>query len=150
MYKILIIDDLIDIHEAIKAPFQSNKKKSKLSGFKKESLKKTESAPDYTFDSSMNGQEGIDKYREQFEKGEKYDLIICDIRMPPGINGKETIERVFELNNEALVIFCSAYSDFKDSELRSISNNNDNIHTMGKPFSIDDVRNNIKYMLGKL
>lgn len=150
MFNILIIDDVPDIHDSIKAIFETPNSKSKLDAFKKNKDESALETPSYHFASAMNGQEGVDKYNEKFNSNDPFDIIICDIRMPPGINGKETAERILKLNENALILFCSAYSDFREADLKSLSKGNNNINLISKPFSVDDIKILLKNMSVKV
>ncbi len=54
--------------------------------------------------------------------------------MPPGIDGLETIERMWELAPDLQVIICSAYSDHTWTALRDRLGHRDGLLVMRKPF----------------
>lgn len=79
---------------------------------------------------------------------EKFDLIISDIRMP-GLNGVETMRRVFESLkdrdvNKVPAIFITGYADEKlEAEARSL---NPKAYIL-KPFDLEDFLKKVKEAL---
>lgn len=64
-------------------------------------------------DIANDGVEGLNKYKEYYNKNEKhYDLIISDIEMP-NLNGVELCENILQLNCEQVIIILSAHGDSK-------------------------------------
>jgi CheY-like chemotaxis protein len=65
------------------------------------------------------------------------DLVIADMRMPPGIDGKETIQRMRAAGYTGPVIVCSAYADHSDDELRAA--NGGPLRILQKPYRSTDL-----------
>ena len=61
----------------------------------------------YQVISALDGQSGLDKYKEEHP-----DLVILDIQMP-GINGVEVLRQMKMINPSVPVILSSAYQEFK-------------------------------------
>ncbi|MGK3984270.1 response regulator [Sorangium sp. So ce136] len=89
-------------------------------------------------DGACQGQEGLEKVRRMQRSGRPYALMFVDMRMPPGWDGIETIERIWAEHPDIEAVICSAYSDYswhdvirrlKRPELRLLS----------KPFESKDV-----------
>ncbi|WP_437302064.1 response regulator [Sorangium sp. So ce388] len=92
----------------------------------------------FQVDGACQGQEGFDKVRRMQRSGQPYALMFVDMRMPPGWDGIETIERIWCECPDIEAVICSAYSDYswhdvirrlKRPELRLLS----------KPFESKDV-----------
>ena len=49
---------------------------------------------EFTMQSAYQGLEGVELLRRALEKGEAYAVAFVDMRMPPGINGIETIKKL--------------------------------------------------------
>ena len=49
--------------------------------------------------------------------GTPFDLVLLDMRMPPGIDGLETALGLREQNPNLPIIFFTAYSDYKNELL---------------------------------
>lgn len=86
MKKLLLVDDDEAIQMVYRAEFESD---------------------GYQVISALDGQSGLDKYKE-----ESPDLVILDIQMP-GINGVEVLRQMKMLNPAVPVILSSAYQEFK-------------------------------------
>ncbi|MGB5964987.1 MAG: response regulator [Sulfurimonadaceae bacterium] len=62
-------------------------------------------------DVAVNGEEGLQKYKEFYEAHNTfYDIVITDINMPK-MNGIEMLESIFKLHTRANVIVMSAHNE---------------------------------------
>jgi len=62
-------------------------------------------------DSAIDGEDGINKYKEKLEaEGKSYDLVITDLNMPK-VSGAELIELIHEINFEQSIVVVSAYNE---------------------------------------
>ncbi len=59
---------------------------------------------DYTITTAGNGQEAVDKVREQ-----PFDVILMDIKMPV-MGGVESLQIIKEMRPEAVVVMMTAYA----------------------------------------
>ena len=66
---------------------------------------------DYDVDSAYQGQEALAMIQKAEEEGRPYALAFMDVRMPPGWDGLETIERLWKEDSEVQVVICTAYSE---------------------------------------
>ena len=51
------------------------------------------------------------RYRLMAEENDEYLVAVLDMRMPPGINGFETAQKLIELDDNIEICFITAYSD---------------------------------------
>jgi CheY-like chemotaxis protein len=65
----------------------------------------------YEIENAKDGEEAIEKYRNKMESGEGFDAVILDLTIPGGMGGKETMEKLLELDQDARVIVSSGYSN---------------------------------------
>jgi PAS domain S-box-containing protein len=65
----------------------------------------------YKVTTSVDGAEAIELYKDAKESGQPYDAVIVDIVIPGGMGGRETIQRLMEIDPEVRVIVSSGYSD---------------------------------------
>jgi|TARA_B100002003_G_scaffold251700_1_gene296808 PAS domain S-box-containing protein len=64
----------------------------------------------YTVSVSENGAEAVELYRAALESGQPFSAVILDLTIPGGMGGKETIEKLRELDPRVKAIVSSGYS----------------------------------------
>jgi CheY-like chemotaxis protein len=117
--RVLVVDDnpvILDIIHKVLCPEQDNPELSRLEAelFGEPEAKQE---PVFTMDRAAQGQEGYAKVVAAQREGRPYALAVVDMRMPPGWDGLETIERMLEVDPQLEVIICSAYSDYSFEEV---------------------------------
>jgi CheY-like chemotaxis protein len=156
--KILIVDDDHDIHPLlVKMIEKVNKGDSKkfgeidsmladIKGQEKDSPEKEKgSAIDFNFDHAFQGEEAL-KYVDQATTM-PYDVVFMDVRMPPGIDGIQTIKEIRKLRPNYPFIICTAYMDYTWEEVVKILGSEKNIALMKKPFTKQKIAENLKSLL---
>jgi len=97
----------------------------------------------YEVITQSDGKKGLDKYKNFFDKKQKYpDIVISDINMP-NLNGIELTKEIYKINPNQKIIIISAYND-SDNLIELINIGVDKF--ILKPFNIDnlfEVLNNI-------
>jgi CheY-like chemotaxis protein len=143
--RILVVDD----NEAIHQDFDKILKTSKLAGAAKvdelaASLfgdeKPTGPHTDFQLTHAMQGQEGLELVLTSLKQGQSFALAFVDVRMPPGWNGVETVERIWASDPEIEVVLCTAYSDFSWEEIASRLTQPERLLILRKPFDPLEVR----------
>jgi putative two-component system response regulator len=104
----------------------------------------------YEVDSAYQGQEGLAKVIEAARSHRPYCVAFVDLRMPPGWDGVETIEHVWQEDPDIHVVICSAYSDYSWSEIASRLGRSDQWLILKKPFDVDEVRQIVAALNNKL
>lgn len=66
------------------------------------------------------GDEAVDLVREALDAGEPFDVIVLDVRMPPGIDGVEAARQIRELMPGVQILFVSGFSDYGRNELEEL------------------------------
>ena len=89
--------------------------------------------------SAYQGKEALGLVRDACEAGAPFALAFVDMRMPPGWDGLETIERVWQVDPALQVVICSAYSDHSWHELRARLGNRESLLILKKPFDTVEV-----------
>jgi diguanylate cyclase len=89
-----------------------------------------------TFDvvSALQGREGVELARQALAEGRPYSVAFVDMRMPPGWDGLETIENLWQIDRDIQVVVCSAYTDYDWLELLSRLGHSDKLIVIKKPF----------------
>jgi len=54
--------------------------------------------------------EGVNLYRMQLEKGERFDAVILDLTLPGGMGGKEALKKLIEIDPTVNAIVSSGYA----------------------------------------
>jgi len=80
------------------------------------------------------GRQGVDMARTALECGNPYAMAFVDMRMPPGWDGLETIERLWALDPHLQVVICSAHTDYDWSEVVDRLGHSDGLLVLRKPF----------------
>jgi two-component system, sensor histidine kinase and response regulator len=94
---------------------------------------------DFTMESAYQGLEGVELLRRALEKGQAYAVAFVDMRMPPGINGIETIKKLWELDADLQVVICTAHAEFSWIDLKNLGSS-DQLLILKKPFDLIEVR----------
>ena len=140
--RILIIDDNSAIHTDFRKILASHKDNqvSKLEQLVLgESSESTVPRRMYWIDSALQGQEGLARVQEAKERGEEYSVVFVDMRMPPGWDGVETIQRLWEVDPHLQVVICTAYSDYSWAKIIEILGESDRLLILKKPFDPAEV-----------
>ena len=68
-----------------------------------------------------------------------YAVAFIDVRMPPGIDGKETATRIRALDPDINLVIVTGFSDFSPIEISKAAGPADKIFYIAKPFEIAEV-----------
>ena len=63
-----------------------------------------------------------------------YAVVFVDMRMPPGWDGVETVERIWDVDPDLQVVICTAFSDHEWEELIPRLGRRDQLLILRKPF----------------
>ena len=88
----------------------------------------------YEIDSAYQGQEGVLLVKKALEEGHPYALAFVDVRMPPGMDGVETTQKIWEINPDIQIVICTAYSDYSWNEMFEKIGHCDGLVILKKPF----------------
>lgn len=61
---------------------------------------------------AIQGEECVAFITESIVSGEPFAIVFVDMRMPPGLDGLQTIKRIMEVDEDIQVVLCAAYSDY--------------------------------------
>jgi signal transduction histidine kinase len=94
----------------------------------------------FVVDSAYQGEEGVGLVKAALAQGRPYALAFVDIRMPPGIDGVETAQRLWKEDEDLQVVLCSAYSDYSWEEMTQRLGISQRLLILRKPNDNIDVR----------
>ncbi len=144
--RVLIVDDTASIH----GDFEKILKPATIED---DSLDETESLlfgtpstasatqkEHFELDSAFQGREALDKVEAALAAGRPYAMAFIDMRMPPGWDGLETIERLWQVDPKLQVALCTAYSDYSWEDIDERLPLNDRLLILKKPFDAIEIR----------
>jgi len=141
--RILVIDDNDAIHNDFRktlvttvAPGASklSSAKAALFGEVKTPLAEACVMPKFEVDTALQGQEGLSKLEESVRSGNPFQVAFVDMRMPPGWDGVQTIQRLWQADPHVQVVICTAYSDYSWEEISRKLGLTDRLLILKKPF----------------
>jgi signal transduction histidine kinase len=95
----------------------------------------------FLIDSAYQGQEARALVEKARLEGTPYAVAFVDMRMPPGWDGVETAQRLWEVDPELQVVVCTAYSDYSWEELLGkLEAHAERFLILKKPFDHVEVR----------
>ncbi len=93
----------------------------------------------FTVDCADQGVAALALVEAAGKEGNPYAVAFVDMRMPPGWDGLETIERLWGADAALQVVICTAYSDQPWSEIRDRIGRTDQLLILQKPFNSVEV-----------
>ncbi|MCX5744692.1 MAG: response regulator [Proteobacteria bacterium] len=93
----------------------------------------------YELVSAMQGQEALALVEQSVATTRPFALAFVDMRMPPGWDGVETIERIWRVDPAIQIVICSAFSDCSWNEVRRRVGATDSLLILKKPFDTIEV-----------
>jgi CheY-like chemotaxis protein/AraC-like DNA-binding protein len=92
----------------------------------------------YLVDHALSGQAGVEKVQAALAEDRPYQVAFVDIRMP-GMDGVETIERLWGLDSRIQMVICTAYADYSQDDLARRLGFTDKLLVLKKPFDSIEV-----------
>lgn len=145
-WRVLAIDDNPSIHEDYKKVLAPEKTHDDL--LETESLLFGDDSPTkspterfkYKIDSAFQGQDGLSMVQDALDQGRPYSAALIDVRMPPGWDGVETSQRIWEIAPDLPIVLCTAYSDYGWEEISDRLSKTDQLLILKKPFEPFELR----------
>jgi len=94
----------------------------------------------FELDSAFQGQEALVKVQTSLEVDLPYAMAFVDMRMPPGWDGVQTIERLWQADARLQIVICTAYSDHAWDAVLVRLDTRDRLLILKKPFDAIEVR----------
>ncbi|HZT01972.1 MAG TPA: EAL domain-containing protein [Steroidobacteraceae bacterium] len=88
----------------------------------------------YVLEFASQGQEGVERTQNAVSAGRPFAIAFIDMRMPPGWDGLETIERLWAVDPDVQVVICSAHSDYDWGDVVARLGQTDRLLVLKKPF----------------
>lgn len=94
-------------------------------------------------DHAYQGEEAIKLIEKAEQEGRTYSLIYMDVRMPPGMDGIETLKCIKERFSLPEIVICTAFSDYSKEQIKSFLGGLEKLNFMSKPFDIAAVKKTV-------
>jgi len=140
--RIIIIDDTPAIHEDIRSVLLADNPGRKSDSLAADLFGRPESIAQQTYevDSAYQGDEALAMVGKAVKEGNPYALAFVDVRMPPGMDGIETIQRLWEMDPDIQVAVITAYADYDFNQMSEALKFSDQYFILKKPFEAIEVR----------
>jgi len=100
----------------------------------------------YSVTCAHNGKETIAKYTRAMKEKNPFDAVIMDLTIPGGMGGKETIQKLRDIDPQVTAIVSSGYSNdpvmahFREYGFKGV---------VTKPYTIEELSKTLHMTLGK-
>lgn len=143
-YRVLIVDDNEAIHEDFRKILDQSKGRRASLAEAEEFLFGNSAGSSgqmtYQLESAYQGQEALTLVKKSLDEDTPYALAFIDIRMPPGWDGLETLQKVWEVDPQLQIVLCTAYSDYSLEDIIKVVGHTDNLVILKKPFDTIEVK----------
>jgi len=100
----------------------------------------TVSRPSFELATASQGDLGVELAERAMREGKRFALAFVDVRMPPGIDGLQTIKRLWQVDPCLEVVICTAFSDYSFEQIIQELGSTDRLLILKKPFDPVEVR----------
>jgi signal transduction histidine kinase len=144
--RILVVDDQEAIREDFRkilasagmpAPALASARAAFFGG---ESAPVAPAAASYELTLASQGEEACELAERALREGRRFALAFVDVRMPPGIDGLQTIKRLWQSDPELEVVICTAFSDYSFEQIVQELGQSARLLILKKPFDPIEVR----------
>ncbi len=137
--RVLVIDDQASIHQDfISILMPENVRSDSLDAASFAFLGNTsEPVQDelvFDVESAHQGQEGFQIVQRAVVEKNPFAMAFVDMRMPPGWDGIETIQRLWEVDSRLEIFICTAFSEYSWEETTEKLGRNNQLLFLKKPF----------------
>ncbi len=138
-YRILVIDDVEDIHtdfNKILIPKKPTKhpRLDEMNAMLLGATAPKDTLPRFEITSAYQGEEGVNLVKKSLRDKLPFAVIFVDVQMPPGEDGVETISRIWELDQEVQTVICTAYAKYSWQDIMQRFGDTDRLFVLKKPF----------------
>ena len=149
--RVLIVDDQKEIHEDFIEMLTSERSTASTDAMAAAFVDDEErfSLPEFEVLHASSGEHAFEVVRAGKERDHPIAVAFVDVRMPPGIDGLETIRRMREVDRDIELVIMTAYTD---KSLPEIVHGMDLIHKVlyiRKPFTREEVQQTTLSLVGK-
>jgi diguanylate cyclase (GGDEF)-like protein len=94
-----------------------------------------------TFDVTYvdQGADAVAAVEAGLREGRPYQVVFLDMRMPPGIDGKEAARQIRAVDGEINLVIVTGYSDSSPLEVAKVAGPLDKLYYVAKPFEVEEI-----------
>ena len=144
--RILIVDDEAAMHDSYARSFAPQRGDSEdalgamaAELFGDDAPDAVQDAPAFALTHMNQGLDAVAAVESALAAGTPYSVAFIDVRMPPGIDGRETAKRIRALDPEINLVIVTGYSDFSPIEISKVAGPADKIFYIAKPFEVAEI-----------
>ena len=150
--RVLVIDDNPEIHNDIKKILQPTTAPDDFDDLLSDIIGKPASKAYHAMiqvDSAFQGDEGIRMVRQARLEEQPYALAFVDMRIPPGLDGLQTIKKMQMEDDRLQYVIITAYSDYSWHDISNSLLSKDNLLVIKKPFESIEIRQSASALIEK-
>ncbi|MDP3760746.1 MAG: ATP-binding protein [Ramlibacter sp.] len=138
--RILLVDDTPSIHEDFRKVL-ARQPAARLDAVETSLFGRPvqPAAAGFEVSSALDGARGVAMAEAAVAAGSPFAMAFVDMRMPPGWDGVETIERLWAVDPLIQVVICTAYADHPWEEVMARLDVRDRLLVVKKPFDVVEV-----------
>lgn len=104
---------------------------------------------EYNILTASQGLEAVEVFKKDSLKDDPVKVVFMDMRMPPGINGLDTVKKIKQLDPRVEFVFVTAYSDASIDEIHSQLQDANRVLYLKKPFDHQEITQLVKNLCSK-
>ena len=137
--RILVIDDNQAIHDDFRKILGESDSEDAALQAAEARIFGAPAAMLFEIDTASQGEEGLKMVEKALAEGRPYAMAFVDVRMPPGWDGIETTQRIWQVCPDLQVVICTAFSDCSWNEMQDQINPQDRLLVLKKPFDTIEI-----------
>jgi CheY-like chemotaxis protein len=151
--KVLVADDDENVLECYREAFggeeQTNQMKAldALAADLFDTTRDIKVQPKFDIVACSQGEDAIKVAEAAAKAGKPFDVVILDVRMPPGIDGVEAGSRIRRLDPDVEIVFVTGFSDVPFEELQKRVPPPIHLHYFNKPLSFAQLAEDVVTMV---
>ncbi len=141
--RILIVDDDPAVHESYRMSFRPAPDADALADLAAELFAEMDGRdtdrPQLTLHHVHQGESAVAAVQRAVDDDTRFAVAFIDVRMPPGIDGRETARRIRAADPDIQIVIVTGYSDFSPAEIARVAGPPDRLFYIAKPFAAEEV-----------
>ena len=137
--RILVIDDNQAIHDDFRKILGESDSEDAALQAAEARIFGAPAAMLFEIDTASQGEEGLKMVEQALAEGRPYAMAFVDVRMPPGWDGIETTQRIWQICPDLQVVICTAFSDCSWNDMQDQIDPQDRLLVLKKPFDTIEI-----------